>query len=166
MRNLLANQYVNIALSRYRALEQRDRMALTGLAIFMAGLFLFYGVWSPANSFFESRKAEMNRELSLVRYMKASEAQARASKTANTPTVSGQALLTQVSRTAQQLSINPNRLQPEGSDGVSVWFDDVVFNDLIRWLELQTRQGVSIRQISIDRQPDAGKVNARIVLRS
>ncbi|HKI74691.1 MAG TPA: type II secretion system protein M [Pseudomonadales bacterium] len=163
---IFSNPYIRNLSVRYRSLEQRDRVALVGLGAFLAGLLLFYGVWTPANNFAESRRAERDRELALVKYMKASEAEARASKSSATPTVSGQALLTQISRTAQQFSINPNRLQPEGSDGVSVWFDDVVFNDLIRWLELQTRQGVNIRQISIDRQPDSGKVNARIVLRS
>lgn len=164
--NPFVNQYLDSVVTRYRSLERRDQMALTGLGAFLAALFLYYAIWMPANNFFESRRAERDRELALVKYMKASEQQAKALKSTQTPTVSGQALLTQVSRTAQQFSIKPNRLQPEGSEGVSVWFDDVVFNDLIRWLELQTQQGVSIRQITIDRQPDDGKVNARIVLRS
>ena len=164
--NILEIARIQQLLQRYRALDRRDQVALTGLSVFLGALILYYGVWSPANSFFESRKAARDDQLGLLKYMRASESQARASKTSNTHSVSGQALLTQISRTAQQFNINPNRLQPEGSDGVSVWFDDVPFNDLIRWLEMQSRQGVVIRQISIDRQEQAGKVKARIVFRS
>lgn len=153
-------------LGRYRALERRDQFALVGLAVFVGLLVLYYGVWNPANDFFQSRKADRDRELSLIKYMRASESQARASRMTGTQSVSGQALLTQISRTAQQFQISPNRLQPEGTDGVSVWFDDVPFNNLVRWLESQSQQGVTIRQISIDRQAEAGKVKARIVFRS
>lgn len=164
--NIMELQFVRTARQRFLALEPRDRFALQGLAVFFAVLFVYFGIWAPANNFFESKLAERDHELGIVKYMRASEARARALKTDRTPQVSGQALLTQVSRTAQQYNINPNRLQPEGSEGVSVWFDDVVFNDLVRWLELQSQQGVTIRQISIDRQQEPGKVNARVVLRS
>ena len=165
--NILANPQIRNFVSRYRALERRDQLALIGLGIFLSLLFLYYGVWDPANSFFEARETKRDRELSLVKYMKASEGQAIAVRGGSVArSVSGQSLLTQVNRTTQQFNIKPNRLQPEGSEGVSVWFDDVVFNDLIRWLEMQSQQGVIVRQISIDRQPEAGKVNARVVLRS
>ena len=164
--DIFGRSYVQNVLTRYRALERRDQYALIGLGLFLGALVLYYGVWNPANDFFEARRTQRDRELSLVKYMRGSEARARASKMESTHSVSGQALLTQISRTAQQFQISPNRLQPEGTDGVSVWFDDVPFNDLVRWLELQSQQGVTIRQISIDRQAEAGMVKARIVLRS
>lgn len=164
--NIRVEQTLRTLQGRYRALERRDRIALLALAAFVGLLILYYGVWNPANEFFQSRQAARNSELSLVKYMRASEVQARASRTAGKPSVSGQALLTQISRTAQQFQISPSRLQPEGAAGVSVWFDDVSFNNLIRWLELQSQRGVTIRQITIDRQADEGRVKARIVLRS
>jgi general secretion pathway protein M len=158
--------YLAQARSRYSALERRDRLALNGLFAFFAVLVVYYGLWSPANNFLEAKREARDYQLSLLQYMRESEREARSLKTTAPPAVSGQALLTQVSRTAQQFSINPNRLQPEGAEGVSVWFDAVAFNDLVRWLESLSQQGVSVRQISIDRQADPGKVNARVVLRS
>ena len=78
----------------------------------------------------------------------------------------GQSLITEVSGAAQLAGIKPNRLQPEGSDEVSVWFDSVPFDDLIDWIvRLNDEHGISIRVISIDRQDTPGTVNARIVLR-
>lgn len=164
--NILNQPYVKNLLVRYRTLERRDQTALIGLGIFLGVLVLYYGVWLPSNEFFESRQLQRNRELSLITYMRASEDRARASSATSGQNVSGQALLTQISQTAQHFKINPNRLQPEGSNGVSVWFDDVPFNDLVRWLEQQSQKGITIRQISIDRGDDEGKVKARIVFRS
>lgn len=155
---------IEVLKRRFLELERRDRISLTGLGAFLSVLVLYYGIWNPANEFVESRRAERDRQLALIQYMRSSEQEARAASIAVSKSPSGQSLLTQVSRSAQQYNINPNRLQPEG-DGVSVWFDAVAFNDLIRWLEAQSKQGVVIRQVAIDREDSPGIVNARIVLR-
>jgi type II secretory pathway component PulM len=74
--------------------------------------------------------------------------------------------LSRLSSSAGRFNIKPNRLQPEGADGVSVWFSEVGFNELIRWLENLGNEGFTVKQISIDRQEASGLVNARIILRS
>jgi general secretion pathway protein M len=99
--------------------------------------------------------------------MRASEKQARSVKAETRSTGGGQSLLSQVSRIAQQIGIKPNRLQPEGSDAVSVWFDSVAFNDLVKMLrQVQSQQGIVVQQISIDKEDQPGIVRARIVLRT
>ncbi|MCB0068948.1 MAG: type II secretion system protein M, partial [Caldilineaceae bacterium] len=94
------------------------------------------------------------------------EADARSGGGGRDAAPTGQALLSQVSQTAQRYNVKPNRLQPEGTDGVSVWFDAAPFDNLVGWLEEEARQGVIVRQISIDRQDQPGVVNARVVLRN
>ena len=163
----MAESVFQTALSRYQSLEKRDRLALNALSTFFGLLFLVYGIWVPANDFHEARRADRDRQLNLVQYMRASEKEARAmSKSTTKGSAAGQTLLTQVSRTAQTYGIPPNRLQPEGSDGVSVWFDGVAFNELAQWMQAQANDGIMVRQISIDRHDEPGKVNARIVLRN
>jgi len=152
--------------ARYRSLEPRDRLALLALSAFFGVLLFYFLLWQPLHKFRASSKDNFDKQTELLQAMRGSEKEARASigKSVSTPT--GQSLLTQVSRTAQQFGIKPNRLQPEGGDAVSVWFDEVNFNDLIKWLDSQSQSGMSVRQISIDREELPGKVNARIVLRS
>ncbi|MEE2913434.1 MAG: type II secretion system protein GspM, partial [Pseudomonadota bacterium] len=111
-----------------------------------------------------SRLEERNRYAALVARMENTMDTARQNLGATASTMSGQQLLNQVSRTTRQFDIKPTRLQPEGSDGVSVWFDDVAFNDLMRWLDSQTRSGIGVKQMSVDREESAGTVNARVVL--
>lgn len=151
---------------RYFGLERRDRLALTALVVFVGGLVLVYGIWIPTNEFVDSRRADRDRQFELLQYMRSTEQEARTLGAGAPPLPSGQDLLTQVSRSAQQLGVSPNRLQPEGANGVSVWFDNVPFNDLVVWLEQQTDQGVTVRQLSVDRQEEPGLVDARVVLRS
>lgn len=153
--------------SHYRQLEKRERSALNSLASFFVLLFLYFVIWSPVNRYQESSTAERDRQLDLIQYMRASEKEARASGRGGNRVHTGQSLLTLVSRTSQQMGIKPNRLQPEGSDAVSVWFNGVAFDDLMRLLkQIQVRQGIIVQQISIDREEQPGMVKARIVLRS
>ena len=154
-------------IERYAQLEQGDRIALSGLGLFFSLLFIYFALLNPMYSYHAESMAARDRQLSLIQYMRASEKQARSAKTETRSTASGQSLLSQVSRIAQQIGIRPNRLQPEGSDAVSVWFDSVAFNDLVKMLrQVQLQQGIVVQQISIDKEDQPGVVRARIVLRS
>jgi general secretion pathway protein M len=152
---------------RYGQLEAREQSALITLATFGLLLFLYFLIWNPINQYHASSGVERDRQLSLLQYLRATEKEARTSSKGVTQAPAGQSLLTTVSRVAQQMGIKPNRLQPEGSDAVSVWFEGVAFDDLMRMLkQVRARQGIVVRQISIDREELPGMVRARIVLRS
>ncbi|MBQ74580.1 MAG: hypothetical protein CMQ20_06085 [Gammaproteobacteria bacterium] len=152
---------------RYHQLEKRERSALKLLIAVFTCLFLYFAIWNPAGQYHEASEAELERQLSLLQYMRASEKEARASSKGTKQVPTGQSLLTAVSRAAQQAGIKPNRLQPEGSGAVSVWFDTVAFDDLMRMLsKMQSQRGIVVQQISIDREEQPGMVRARIVLRS
>lgn len=150
---------------RYESIEPREQLAVKGLAGFFLALFVYFGMFEPANSFYEDRLSDFERNQSLLQYMKSTEAEARSAQTGN-PSIGGQNLMSDISNSARRFGINPNRLQPEGEDGVSVWFDGVSFALLLDWMASVTQQGVSVRQISIDRDDDQpGVVNVRIILR-
>ena len=154
--------WVNLR-SGFGNLEPNERTALVALGIFMLMLLCYFTLTS-AMSFYSNRLEERNRYVALVARMESTMDTARQNLGGTTSTLSGQQILNQVSRTTRQFDIKPTRLQPEGSDGVSVWFDDVAFNDLMRWLDSQSRSGISVKQMSVDREESAGTVNARVVL--
>jgi general secretion pathway protein M len=151
-------------LARFHNLPGRDQKALLALAVAVTLLVLYLAVWVPVYQVLETGQAHRERQLELLRYLHGTEMQARAAASGSVSGVRGQSLLPQISSSTQRFQIKPNRLQPEGSDAVSVWFDAVSFNDLMRWLEQQSAQGIQVRQISIDRDEAPGKVNARIIL--
>ncbi len=160
------NKFLKKYADSYQALEKREQVALQSLSGFFAILIVYFLVWAPVVKYQEDSQTFRDRQLSLVQYMRASEKEARAQGQNGRQQLTGQSLLTEVSRTAQSLGIKPNRLQPEGNDAVSVWFDAVAFNDLIALLQqIRAQQGIVVRQISIDRE-GPGLVRARIVLRS
>jgi len=160
------NAQVQQFIDRYEHLSQRDRLALKGLLVFFASLFLYSLVWLPANDYFTDRSLYHQNQIELHQYLLSSEQQARASTGQNSQSVGGQSLLQTVSGSAQKFSLKPDRLQPEGSDGVNVVFNNVNFNKLMQWLESLDRQGFSVRQISIERSDVPGVVTTRMVLRA
>lgn len=154
--------------TRYLALDRRDRLALNGLGVFLAVMIFYFGVWSPVQDYLAASREDHQHQQALLGYLMSTEDQARAaSGTGSTAPATGQNLLTAVSRAAQGVDIKPSRMQPEGSDAVSVWFEAVPFTRLMLWLErLESSQGIVVRQISVDRRDEPGQVAARVVLRN
>ena len=154
--------------SRFEALEVREQVALSALAAFLLAVIFYLAVWSPANTYLADSQLDHDRDYKLLSYLKSTESEARAAASGSgTRKVTGRSLLTTVSRTAQSAGIKPSRMQPEGDDSVSVWFDAVPFNQLMLWLErLEAQQGVIVRQVSMDRRDQPGQVSARLVLRN
>jgi len=160
------NAQLQQLLERYYHLSVRDQLALKGLSVFFALLILYAGIWLPANNYFEDRSLFHQKQTELYQYLLSTEKEARVSSGNSKTAVGGQSMLQTVSRSAQKFSLKPDRLQPEGSQGVNVMFNDVSFNTLIQWLQSLNQQGFSVRQISIERGDLPGVVTARMVLRS
>ena len=159
--------YLRELIKHYNELEKRERAALLSLSIFLFGVLLYAGIWSPANRYALESQIDHDRSLELLTYLKSTESKARSTlenKSAGDP--AGQSLLSSVSRSARTVGVNPSRLQPEGSEAVSVWFDEVAFTKLMLLLErLESEQGIVVQQISIDRRDVPGQVSARLVFR-
>ena len=159
--------YLRELMKHYHELEKRERVAVVSLSIFLIGVVLYLGVWAPVNNYALEAQIDHDRYLKLLTYLKSTESQARSSSESQTTgKATGQSLLSSVSKSARSIGIKPSRLQPEGSDAVSVWFDAVAFTRLMLWLErLESSQGIVVQQITIDRRDLPGEVSARLVLR-
>ena len=153
--------------SRYAELDIREQRAVLALSAFLLVVLFYLLVWAPVVSFQADSQTDYDRHLDLLTYLKSTESDARAAASGGAVSrQSGQAMLSAVSAAARLTGINPSRLQPEGNDGVSVWFDSVSFTLLMRWLEkLETERGIVVRQIAIDSRDQPGLVSARLVLR-
>ena len=153
--------------SRFGQLQRREQMALLLMSAFLLVVFFYLAVWAPADSFVADSRLDYSRHQKLLQYLRSTETEAKASKGGPARSMGGRSMLTKVSRTTQGAGISPSRMQPEGSDAVSVWFESVGFSQLMIWLErLESGQGIVVRQISIDSRGQPGQVSARIVLRS
>jgi general secretion pathway protein M len=155
---------------RYEALTPREQL-LVGAAALVVALALFYlALWMPVVSARRHAERELadNRAVAQRLEVIAASLAAGQNSGAGGPLVSRDAsLLSAVDLASKNgtLSKAPTRLQPDGDNQVRVWIDAVQFDSLVRWInELQTRYGVRVENLDVERQPTAGLVNARLSL--
>lgn len=80
--------------------------------------------------------------------------------------VSGQSLMSTIDASARSTNLSGaiKQLKPEGQ-GVKVRLEDASFDDMLRWLgQLNHRHGIAVSGLVMERLPQAGKVNASVVL--
>jgi len=149
---------------RFAQLEPNERTMVTGLFAFLCVVVLYVGIWRPVSDWSSSADAQYRRQLAVVDWMKMHEKEARLWRQRGDGARESGSLWTTVSNSAAHANIQILRYQPEGG-GVSVTLQNQPFNALIAWIaDLEQQSHVSVKQISIDGQGEAGLVNARIIL--
>ena len=152
---------------RIQELERKEKLAILALSVFLAFLMFFLVIWLPIYEYREKQRDSYQRSLDLLLYLQSTEEEARSVKVEGSKRMSGQTLLTKVTRTAKTAGIQPSRLQPEGNDSVSIWFDSVSYRELMLFLErLESREAIYIIQLSIDKGNQSGKISSRVTVRS
>ena len=152
---------------RIQELERKEKLAILALSVFLAFLMFFLVIWLPIYEYREKQRDSYQRSLDLLLYLQSTEEEARSVKVEGSNRMSGQTLLTKVTRTAKTAGIQPSRLQPEGNDSVSIWFDSVSYRELMLFLErLESREAIYIIQLSIDKGNQSGKISSRVTVRS
>ena len=152
---------------RIQELERKEKLAILALSVFLAFLMFFLVIWLPIYEYREKQRDSYQRSLNLLLYLQSTEEEARSVKVEGSKRMSGQTLLTKVTRTAKTAGIQPSRLQPEGNDSVSIWFDSVSYRELMLFLErLESREAIYTIQLSIDKGNQSGKISSRVTVRS
>ena len=162
------NSLISHITQRIQELEKREKLAILAVSAFFAFLTFILVVWFPVYEYREKQRSSYEKSLDLLLYFQSTEEEARAlGKKDGAKRMSGQTLLTKVTRTAKTAGIQPTRLQPEGNDSVSIWFDSVSYRELMLFFErLQAREAIYIIQLSIDKGNESGKVSSRVTVRS
>ena len=150
---------------RFDALQSSEQRAVTILGVFAVVVVTYLGIWAPASDWRVIAEQARDRQFDTLSMMKETESQARAAARERPAETAEGSLLSLVSSSAQAQGINPNRLQPEGENAVSLWFDNVAFSSVMELLErMAAIPGVEVQQLVIDGSEEPGQVRARIVL--
>lgn len=148
------------------ALAPRERvMVLTGAVVVLVTL-LYLLVWEPLTSAHQQRAEGLQRARTLSVRIEQAAAQIKAGGTGRSVD-RNQSLVTAVDQTSRSPTLGkaPSRLQPEGDREVKIWFEDVPFANLLRWLQdLETRYGITASSAEIERGGAPGLVSARLTL--
>lgn len=152
----------------YYLLGQRERLALHVMAVVVAlVLILVLGIM-PANKKLAMARQQQQSAQEMNAWIKANEPLMQAAARSGRPggaAMTGQALLTQVNRSAQMAGVTLRRTEPEGNDKLRVWLEEASFNAVMGWLaQMDKQMGISVLNISVEAQREPGIANIRLIL--
>jgi len=152
-----------------RLADRENRWLVAGSAV--ALILILYGlVWVPFDNKVRQLQRSVNQQQQLADWMQQQSREVRRLRglaRSGAGVAGKQSLLALTDQTAKQAGLGSaiKRVEPEGQDKVRIRMEQVVFDDLIAWLEkLQRRHRIRIARISIDRQDTPGRVDARLTL--
>lgn len=156
-------------LERYRELQPRERLIVAVGAVVVALTLIYAALWEPAANARARQAAALADQRALAERLETIGATVQKARASGVGAIQGrdQSLLTLIDQQGKspELGKAPARLQPEGDTEVKVWFEDVPFDALVRWMAtLESRYGVQIVGAEIERRAVAGLVNARLTV--
>lgn len=150
----------------WSARAERERQILMAGFALLALALAYLAIWEPLHGLQSRRIAALAQSRALASQL---EVLAAMGSGPGVSTQGGrqQSLLSVVDQSGKTSSIGkaPSRIQPEGESTVRVWFEDVPFDAVLRWLaELRNRHGVAVTEAEFERESASGLVNARLTL--
>lgn len=154
-------------LARLRQFSLRDQAMLVVLAAALLVYMLYQMLWQPLAASNRNLERQNESVAKSVANLNQLAAQYRELQKTNGPAGAGQGeTLTQlVDQTVASNQLHMSRFQPGSSGDVQVRFDNASFDQVLRWLsELESKHGVTLRELSVSPGSDAGLVNVSVRL--
>jgi len=166
---LLLDQRLAPLRSRYDGLAPREQVMVGVMSAVIVLALVYLMIWKPVADEYTRGRSDLDASRALAERIEAIAANLGAvGGGGGGPLVSTDAsLLSAVDLATKNGTLGklPSREQPDGETRVRVFVDGVPFDKLIIWInELQTRYGVSVETLDIDKQTTPGVVDARLSL--
>ena len=153
----------------FATLQPRERLILIAAALLLLPLLVYLLVWEPIGKEVDTLRTSVSASQKQIAWLQQASSEAKAlmaSGTAASPqsTVS---LISAVEKSASERNLRSylKRIEPQGSDKISIDIDDAAFDDIIHWIgELQSRYGATVAQFTASRGDNPGRIQARLVL--
>ena len=139
-------------------LQSREKMLVIAMST-LVGIFILYRmIWQPIVESHENETKKLARNQALLQYVTQNVVLVKNNSGHSKQTGN---LSTTINRIAKQQGITITRVQPQAAD-ISVWIDQVSFNQLLGFLHQLTQQhGIEVKGIDISQTDDSGLVKVR-----
>ena len=157
---LQSNKAVQAAQHWYQALPSRDRLVVKAIAALLVLALIFVMIYAPLIR--GQKEAAQSLEKNLATYNLLAENAHRFGGAVQS--ASDAPILATVTQQAKKAGIVLSRYEQDGK-GLRIWVEKAAFDDAITWLEgMQSRNGIRVSQITIDRTDRSGLVDIRATL--
>ncbi|MBY6189306.1 type II secretion system protein GspM [Microbulbifer agarilyticus] len=150
---------------KWTALPSSDQRALAILGLFLGVIIIVFGLFKPAQSYFEGARAEVEASRELVAWIEKQRPQLeRVQRNTGGQSQAQGTLLQRVTAAAKNHKVTIKRFEPEGDGRIRLWVDEARYQDLQPWLNTLLQQRFVIRSISVDALAEEGMISARLTL--
>ncbi|WP_043316343.1 type II secretion system protein GspM [Microbulbifer sp. HZ11] len=150
---------------KWLALPPGDQRALGILGLFLGLMIIVFGLFRPAQSYFDNARADAEAAQELVQWIERQRPQLERVQRAGGGQSEGRGtLLQRVTAAADNHKVTIKRFEPEGDRRIRLWVDEARYQDLQPWLNTLLQQRFTIRSVSVDALAEEGMVSARLTL--
>ena len=150
-------------------LSLRDQRILLLGSLIAIAILIYAFVWSPLQKDLKQLRPLVVSQSADLAWMQQQASRIRQlNKVGNSKkSMNSLPLLTVVDQTAKAQKIRDKikQIQPGKESGTAkIWFDKVIFEQWLRWLDKTSAQGIDVTRVSITKSAEYPKVNIRMEL--
>lgn len=150
-------------------LSLRDQRILLLGSLIAIAILIYAFVWSPLQKDLKQLRPLVVSQSADLAWMQQQASRIRQlNKVGNSKkSMNSLPLLTVVDQTAKAQKIRDKikQIQPGKESGTAkIWFDKVIFEHWLRWLDKTSTQGIDVTRVSITKSAEYPKVNIRMEL--
>jgi general secretion pathway protein M len=144
-------------------LNQREQVSLLALSFALAAYLLYMLVWSPLDGMRDSLQVQNQGVAGSLQRVDAMVSEILQLRDSGTQTHSRRNLTTLINQSTSRLQLQVTRLQPNSRGEIQVRLENAAFDDILLWLhEMEYREGLLVREVSITQAGTVGRVNATV----
>jgi len=134
----------------YAQLDQREQRILNISGLFVAILFLLFALIKPINDKVEQLQLQVDARARSVNQWEKALPLIVSNRGQGKAGASSQALSYVITSSTNKYGLRVSRVQEKSSDEIQVWFDNIPFNEFVRWLaEIQGSHQISVASLNI-----------------
>jgi len=144
-------------------LNQREQMSLLALGFALALYMLYLFIWSPLDSMRDNLQVQNQGAAGTLQRVDAMVSEVLQLRDSGTQTNSRRNLTSLINESTSRLQLQVTRLQPNSRGEIQVRLENAAFDDVLQWLhEMEYREGLLVREVSITQAGAVGRVNATV----
>jgi type II secretory pathway component PulM len=144
-------------------LNQREQTSLLALGLALALYVLYMFIWSPLDGMRDSLQVQNQGAAGTLQRVDAMVSEILQLRDSGTQTSSRRNLTSLINQSTSRLQLQVTRLQPNSRGEIQVRLENAAFDDVLLWLhEIEYREGLLVREVSITQAGAVGRVNATV----
>jgi len=147
----------------FAQLNQREQMSVLALGLAVALYLIYVLLWSPLASKRDSLELQNHNVAGTLQRVDAMVSELLHLRDTGVQAGSRRNLTSLINQSTSRMQLQVSRLQPNSRGEIQVRMENAAFDDVLAWLhEMEYREGLLVREVSITQAGAVGRVNATV----